>query len=282
MFTSDDHTFVVCAYGESPYLGECVSSLMSQTVRSNIIISTSTPNNHIQSIANKNGLPLFINSGKPGIAHDWNCAVEHAETSLVTIAHQDDVYLPEYTKKMLECANLVSDMSIFFSDYGELRNGERVTDTELLKIKRIMLLPLRMKGLSSKRWIRFLLRGIKKKGYFASRREKHRLLSFGSPICCPSVTYNSSILPTPLFLDDMKCSLDWETWERFSRLDGSFVYSASILMRHRIHEGSETTASIKDETRSREDLEMFLKFWPKPLARILNYFYSFSMRSNDV
>ena len=80
----------------------------------------------------------------------------------------------------------------------------------------------------------------------------------------------------------MKCSLDWETWERFSRLDGSFVYSASILMRHRIHEGSETTASIKDETRSREDLEMFLKFWPKPLARILNYFYSFSMRSNDV
>lgn len=251
MFTSDDHTFVVCAYGESPYLGECVSSLMSQSVRSNIIISTSTPNNHIQSIANKNGLPLFINSGKPGIAHDWNCAVEHAETSLVTIAHQDDVYLPEYTKKMLECANLVSDMSIFFSDYGELRNDEPVDDTPLLNFKR------------------FLLRGIKKKGYFASRREKHRLLSFGSPICCPSVTYNSSILPTPLFLDDMKCSLDWETWERFSRLDGSFVYSASILMRHRIHEGSETTASIKDETRSREDLEMFLKFWPKPLARIL-------------
>ena len=264
MFTSDDHTFVVCAYGESPYLGECVSSLMSQTVRSNIIISTSTPNNHIQSIANKNGLPLFINSGKPGIAHDWNCAVEHAETSLVTIAHQDDVYLPEYTKKMLECANLVSDMSIFFSDYGELRNDEPVDDTPLFNFKR------------------FLLRRIKKKGYFASRREKHRLLSFGSPICCPSVTYNSSILPTPLFLDDMKCSLDWETWERFSRLDGSFVYSASILMRHRIHEGSETTASIKDETRSREDLEMFLKFWPKPLARILNYFYSFSMRSNDV
>lgn len=264
MFTSDDHTFVVCAYGESPYLGECVSSLMSQTVKSNVIISTSTPNDHIQSIANKNGLPLFINSGKPGIAHDWNCAVEHAETPLVTIAHQDDVYLPEYTKKMLECANLANDMSIFFSDYGELRNDEPVDDTPLLNFKR------------------FLLRGIKNKGHFASSREKHRLLSFGSPICCPSVTYNLLNLPTPLFLDDMKCSLDWETWERFSRLDGSFVYSANILMRHRIHEGSETTASIKDDTRSREDLEMFLKFWPKPLAHFLNYFYSFSMRSNDV
>ena len=264
MFTSDDHTFVVCAYGESPYLGECVSSLLSQTVKSNVIISTSTPNDHIQSIANKNGLPLFINSGKPGIAHDWNCAVEHAETPLVTIAHQDDAYLPEYTKKMLECANLANDMLIFFSDYGELRNDEPVDDTPLLNFKR------------------FLLRGIKNKGHFASSREKRCLLSFGSPICCPSVTYNILNLPTPLFLDDMKCSLDWETWERFSRLDGSFVYSANILMRHRIHEGSETTASIKDDTRSREDLEMFLKFWPKPLAHFLNYFYSFSMRSNDV
>ena len=264
MFTSDDHTFVVCAYGESPYLEECVSSLLSQSVKSKVIISTSTPNDHIKFIAEKNGLPLFINSGKPGIAHDWNCAIERAKTPLVTIAHQDDVYLPIYTKVMVECANSVPNMSIFFSNYGEIRDGEPMDDSILLGLKRL------------------LLHGIKRKGYFASTKEKARLLSFGSTICCPSVTYNLHSLSTPIFLDDMKCSLDWETWERLSHLDGSFVYSDSVLMRHRIHEDSETTASIKDDTRSKEDLEMFLKFWPKPIARLVNHLYSLSFKSNSI
>ena len=38
------HTFAVCAYGESPYLEECVQSLLAQKVRTRILIATSTPN----------------------------------------------------------------------------------------------------------------------------------------------------------------------------------------------------------------------------------------------
>ena len=48
-----DHTFVVCAYKESPYLEECINSLEKQKVKSNIIISTSTPNRYIEEIAKK-------------------------------------------------------------------------------------------------------------------------------------------------------------------------------------------------------------------------------------
>lgn len=264
MFTSDDHTFVVCAYGESPYLGECVSSLMSQTVRSNIIISTSTPNDHIQYIANKNGLPLFINSGKPGIAHDWNCAIKHAKTPLVTIAHQDDVYLPEYVSSMLESVNSAEAPLIFFTNYGELRNDVEVDNRLILKIKRL------------------LLHGARQSGSISGFKSKRHILSLGSAICCPSVTYYVPALPEPVFLDDMKCDLDWEAWERFSLLDGCFVYSPKILMRHRIHEGSETTALIENATRSREDLLMLEKFWPKPVAKLVNLLYSTSMNSNNV
>lgn len=37
------HTFAVCAYRESPFLEDCVRSLVRQTVKSRILIATSTP-----------------------------------------------------------------------------------------------------------------------------------------------------------------------------------------------------------------------------------------------
>ena len=50
----NEHTFAVCAYKESPYLEECIESLKGQSVRSNILIATSTPNEYIKNIAEKN------------------------------------------------------------------------------------------------------------------------------------------------------------------------------------------------------------------------------------
>ena len=45
-----NHTFAICAYKESPYLQECIDSLKSQTIKSNIIICTSTPCEYISDI----------------------------------------------------------------------------------------------------------------------------------------------------------------------------------------------------------------------------------------
>ena len=36
------HTFAICAYGDSPYLTECLDSLLRQTVKSTILLATST------------------------------------------------------------------------------------------------------------------------------------------------------------------------------------------------------------------------------------------------
>ena len=116
----------------------------------------------------------------------------------------------------------------------------------------------------------------------SSRFVRRRILSLGSSICCPSVTFCVDSLPTPLFLSDMKCDLDWEAWERFSKLKGDFLYVPNILMRHRIHEESETTALIEDNTRSKEDLIMLEKFWPEFVARFLNGCYAASQNSNNV
>ena len=48
-----NHTFAICAYKESPYLEECIQSLMNQTVKSDILIATATPSKYIDDIAAK-------------------------------------------------------------------------------------------------------------------------------------------------------------------------------------------------------------------------------------
>lgn len=53
-------------------------------------------------------------------------------------------------------------------------------------------------------------------------------------------------------------------------------------MMHRIHAGSETTNAIQDNRRTREDLDMFYRFWPKPMAKIIGKFYARSENSNNM
>ena len=101
MCLAKDHTFVLCAYGESPYLSDCLDSLVNQSTRSNILISTSTPNSYIDRIASNYSIPVIVNEGSPSISHDWNCAIANSNTKLVTIAHQDDIYSSSYTETML-------------------------------------------------------------------------------------------------------------------------------------------------------------------------------------
>ena len=144
------HTFAVCAYGESPYLEECVQSLLAQKVRTRILIATSTPNSYIYGIGEKYGIPVHINHGEKGLAGDWNFAYSCATTPLVTLAHQDDRYYVNYTEDVLAAAKKCHHPLIIFTDYNELRNGKTVTTNRLLKVKRLLLTPLNLDSFSFK------------------------------------------------------------------------------------------------------------------------------------
>ena len=52
-------------------------------------------------------------------------------------------------------------------------------------------------------------------------------------------------------------------------------------MFHRIHEESETTATISNNTRTNEDLQMYQLLWPKVIANLLIKFYQKSQNSNQ-
>lgn len=243
---------------------ECINSVLNQNIKTNVKIVTSTPNEHIKKLADKYNIPLIINHGQGGIVQDWNFAYKQADTPLVTITHQDDIYCRNYVEEILYRYKKSKRALILFTDYGEIRNGIEVNENRLLKIKRLMLKPLECAFFSGSIFVR------------------RRILSMGSPICCPSVTYNKVNLPKQVFKIGFRAAEDWQAWEEISKLKGDFLYCNKILMYHRIHNQSETSAIISDTGRSVEDYQMFCKFWPKWIAKVLVKVYSISEQSNEL
>ena len=262
MYGVNDHSFIISAYKESPYLEACIISLKWQTLAGNIKITTSTPSGHIQALAEKYSIPLIENHGENGIAADWNFALQNAETKLVTIAHQDDIYLPMYAETMLNAINSAEKPILFSSAYGELRDSEYIVSNRLLNIKKMMMAPISV--------------------FPGSKLIRRTVLAFGNPICCPSVTYVMERLENDYFKSGFKSNIDWQEWEKLSKKEGSFVYCKKPLMLHRIHEESETSKVIESTGRKNEDYQMFLHFWPKQIAKVLADIYSKAENSNKL
>lgn len=262
METTTMHTFVLCAYGESPYLESCVDTLLNQTVHSRILICTSTPNALINGIAERYGLPLLVNMGERGITGDWNFAFSQADTPYVTIAHQDDLYEPTYTETVLKRAERNRRPILIFTEYFEIRGGERVYKNGLLRIKRLMNLGYRF--------------------FPNSRGARLRVLSFGNSICCPAVTYAADACRGFRFDGNFKFACDWDAWDRLARQKGAFLYVRKPLVGHRIHEDSETTKQTATEGRAREEYTMFRRYWGERMARRLAKFYAKGADSNQL
>jgi len=251
----NQHTFAISAYQDSPYLESCIRSLKKQTVPSGIILCTSTPSAYISGLAKKYGIPMYVRDGASGIQDDWNYAYHMADSRLVTIAHQDDMYHKDYAKVLLEQFEKYPDMTMFTSDYVNVKDGKlKSHDVELL-IKRILRLPLRIPRLNH-------LEAVKKSA-----------LVFGNPIGCPACSYNKEALGEPLFTSPYKFALDWDTTLKLAKLPGRFICVEKPLLYYRIHEGATTKECIRDQSRLREETEMFGKFWPEPIVRLLIHYY---------
>lgn len=254
---SHNHTFVICAYGDSRYLEECIQSLVNQTLKTDIILYTSTPSNYIEGLCEKYDIPVFSSVGG-GIGKDWNNALSFVQTQYATIVHQDDIYLSDYAKNVL--SSVTDDTLIAYSDYQELKDGNIIPLTSNLKIKHLMLRTMAM----FPKW----------------KFWRNRVLAFGNPISCPAVTYNLKNLNDFKFNEEMKVSLDWFAWYQIAQKKGSFIFVDESLMYHRIHEESETTNSIENNNRTNEDYEMYLLFWPNVVAKLLLKFYVKSQDTN--
>ncbi len=255
-----DHSFVIPVYGESPYLAQCIESLKAQTVKSPIILCAPKDSDFLKETAKKYHLPTHINPNGGGIGKDWNYALDQAETDLVTIAHQDDIYNEDYTEKILESYEKNPDSVITFTDYGELRGDNIVKSNLNLRIKRILLMPFRIRP---GKW-----------------SQKFSIM-FGSSICCPSVTYNKEELNNYKFDEELKSNLDWKAWVDFYKAGKKFNYVPKQLMYHRIHDDSETSKVLGENNRKTEDIEILKEIWPDWAAKIIGTVYQLSEKSNN-
>lgn len=262
-----NHIFSILAYKNSPHLQECIDSLKNQTIQSEIIICTSTPNEFLENIAKKNNLKLFINEQKNGITSDWNFALSKPDAELITLAHQDDIYFPEYAEEMLRASAARRNSIIFFTNYNEIVHAEK-------------------KVFIREKTLNFFIKNLILRLFFKfsnyQKENKQRLLLFGSPICCPSVTFQKNMLDNFKFDDNFSINMDWKAWYDLSQKDGGFFWIKKTLLSHRIYSESETSNGLGDNRRQIEDLKMFEKFWPSKIAKLIYKIYSLSYKNNKI
>ena len=271
------HAFVICAFGKSPYLENCIRSLLRQTAPSEIYIATSTPSEHIRRLARKYGLPLWVRQGESGIREDWLFAWREGgkRKRLITIAHQDDCYCRDYAKTVLAMYERYPDMTLFCSDYVTLKTREsrmadgtyypvqtRICAGDLVRlVKKLLRLPLRFRFYANRAWV------------------KKSALIFGNSICCPSCTYNYSLIGDHMFDSGYSFALDWENLLSLAERSGRFVCVEEPLIAYRVHSGAATKKCIEDHRREADEASMFRKLWPDWMASLLMRFYKQSYKA---
>lgn len=249
------HSFVITAYGDSPYLESCIKSLVNQSVTSPIKISTSTPSEYIDCLSAKYDIPVVIRPGEPQIAADWNFAYETADSDMVTIAHQDDIYHHDYVKTLLEKKEQYPDMSVFMCSSVSIKGDKLVEWGGIEIVKKLLRTPLRFAGKAD------------------STALKKAAISLGNPVICPSCTYDKNLCGEKLFDEKYSFVLDWDALYKLAENKGRWVCVEKPLIMYRVHTDSATGECLKDDTRAREEEEMFNRLLPKSVANVVRKLY---------
>lgn len=260
------HSFVVPVYRAAPSLGALIASLRAQrSADSEIVLASSTPSLELEAFARAQALPLRLNPQRVDIATDWNFALAQTRTPLVTLAHQDDLFAPDYVARLRAALLQYPDAMLAFCDYTEhTEHGARPGNLNLL-IKRA----LRRRAFGTRACL-------------SEPRDKLRLLSLGNPICCPSVMFNRPQLAAFRFASGFRTNLDWMAWLELARRPGGFVYVDARLVSKGVHAASETSMTIANRAREAEDRRLFEALWPKPVAAALVAVYRLGYRANRI
>lgn len=238
------HTFVILAYKESPYLEACIHSALNQSVGSEVVIATSTPNSYIQQLADENGLMVMVNPNGGSIGKDWNFGLSCAHTKYVTLAHQDDIYYPDFAARCIAEAEkysadkplMVFTRSLTFKGDKELR----------ISFKNVV------------RWL--LIFPFHFKRCISSKSIRKSVLLFSNSISCPGVFYVKQNLPEFKFNEQAKYILDWQAWYEMSQMEGAFIYVPDVLHMHREHTES-ATSKTELATLQQEEFTLLKRIW---------------------
>jgi hypothetical protein len=244
------------AYGDSPFLDDCLRSLRAQTEATNIVITTSTPSPFIEAAAGRFNIPILVNPwAGAGIAADWNFALTATAARRVTLAHQDDVYHPPFLERSLALLDSREDAVLSFTGYEEIGDGGEAKTSKISHAKHLL---------------ERLILGAETR---PSARRLRAFLMFGNPLPCSSVTFDRERLGGFAFSGDYQSNLDWDAWLRLLDQGAVFVRTPERLVGRRHNPLTATSRLIREGVRQREDLAMFRRLWPAPLAAVIAWLY---------
>ena len=230
------HTFVILAYHESDDLEECIKSVINQSVKSNVVIATSTPNDYIIDLASQYSLGVMINKAKSNKGRDYNFSVNSFDTELITIAHQDDLYDRNYTKDILKAYEKNKDAAIIFTDNYEIYNDKKIKHSKKLFWRRYFLFPLRFRLFQNR--VFFKIRSL--------RREKY--------ICTSSITFVKNNITEEIFPTNLKYDNDWQGLIDLAKKKTRFVYLKDFLVGYRVEEKKINKKKIEEDKKILQSL----------------------------
>jgi glycosyltransferase involved in cell wall biosynthesis len=255
-----DHAFVVLAYGNSPFLSGCLTSLAEQTVASRIVVATSTPSDEIAEAARSAGAVLHVNPQRQGIGADWNFGLDRAGARYVTLVHQDDVYYPRFLERTRRLFADHPDGALAFTGFRQIGDYGEPVRSKISLVK--YLLSAAILGGSER----------------VTGWRRRLFLSFGNPLPCSSVTFDLQRLNGFRFSTDLASNLDWDGWWRLHEQDRLFLHESERLIGRRHNDLTETSRLIRDGRRKNEDEAMFERIWPRPVARLIARLYAAGYR----
>jgi glycosyltransferase involved in cell wall biosynthesis len=250
-----EHAFVIVAYGRSPFLEGCLATLAAQTLRSRVVVATSTPSPDIAAAAQRFGAELRVNPQAEGIGADWNFGLTATAARYVTLAHQDDTYRPAFLERTLELFARRPQGGVCFTGYDEVDDDGAVTASRISRVKHLIEAATLGAGEA--------FRGGRLKPF----------LAFGNPLPCSSVTFDRARLADFRFSLDHQSNLDWDAWWRLAEQGETFLRRRERLVGRRHNPLTATSALIASGRRRQEDLEMFRRIWPRPIADAVAWLY---------
>lgn len=218
-------------------------------------MTTSTPSPFVDRISQAFAAPVVVNPRRVGIAADWNFALAATSARYVTLAHQDDTYRPTFLQRSVDVLAASPDAVICFTGYLEIDDRGVPVVSKISRVKH--LLEAVMLGQAT----------------CVSPARLRAFLSLGNPLPCSSVTFDRARLQGFTFLDAYQSNLDWDAWLRLIGLGLNVVRVPEPLVGRRHNALTETSRLIRDGVRAREDLLMFRRCWPRPLAELIAYVY---------
>jgi len=216
-------TLAIPCRDAGPFLRPLLESLLAQTLPDCrlLLVDDGSRDDSVATARAVAGerLELHRNAEPLGIGGNWNRCASLVTTPFFCLAHQDDVYAPEFTATLVGALQERPDAGI--AHCRALAIDENGTPHRSV----------------------------------AERFKEH--FWRGNFVCCPTVLYRTAAFrATGGFRTDLRFALDWEYWFRLLYRGHGIADVPETLLHYRRHAAAATRTANADRSRFAEELEV--------------------------